>query len=90
MLQQRRVRFFGMVQGVGFRWTTRHTAGNYEVTGWVRNLPDGSVEMLAEGEPQVLDAFLDDLCSRMEHYIREHRVQEGPASRSFQGFSIQH
>jgi len=90
MQQQRRVRFFGMVQGVGFRWTAQNTASSYEISGWVQNLPDGSVELLAEGEPQVLDAFLDDLCTRMGHCIREQQVQSGPASRTFQGFSIQH
>ncbi|MBL8829940.1 MAG: acylphosphatase, partial [Planctomycetaceae bacterium] len=46
---RRRVLFHGRVQGVGFRVTTRSIAQRFAVTGWVRNLPDGSVELLAEG-----------------------------------------
>ena len=41
--------FYGYVQGVGFRWKAKHTAQRYGISGWVRNLPDGSVEMEAEG-----------------------------------------
>ena len=49
-LEQRIVNFFGTVQGVGFRYTTCRTARRYEVTGTVRNLPDGRVECVVEGE----------------------------------------
>ena len=41
--------FKGQVQGVGFRYTTHRVAGRYDVTGFVRNLPDGTVEMLVQG-----------------------------------------
>ena len=46
--------FSGRVQGVGFRYTSRNIAINYDVTGFVRNLPDGRVELVAEGPPGVL------------------------------------
>lgn len=46
-----RVVVFGMVQGVGFRYAARDAAGESDVAGWVRNLPDGSVEIVAQGQP---------------------------------------
>jgi len=53
-----RVLYEGYVQGVGFRWTTRHIAHGYEVCGWVRNLPDGRVELQVSGEDEEVAAFL--------------------------------
>ena len=49
--------YSGRVQGVGFRYQTRQTAAGYEVTGIVRNLPDGRVELMAEGSQEELEAF---------------------------------
>ena len=57
VLQRRQVLYSGHVQGVGFRYTTRSAARNYEVTGYVRNLPDGNVEVVAEGSADQLDRF---------------------------------
>ncbi len=51
----------GVVQGVGFRWFTRRCAQNLELTGYVRNLPNGSVEAYAEGDEGVLNGFLKEL-----------------------------
>ena len=47
----------GNVQGVGFRWSVRHVAKGFDVTGWVRNLPDGRVEVQAEGDAEALERF---------------------------------
>lgn len=57
MKQARRFLFFGRVQGVFFRAQARAAARALELTGWVRNLPDGSVEAHAEGEPEALREF---------------------------------
>ena len=57
-LERRRVYYSGRVQGVGFRATCRWLAGGFEVAGYVRNLPDGRVEVVAEGESAELDRFL--------------------------------
>ena len=50
--------FYGRVQGVGFRYRAEHAAASYGVTGWVRNLSDGSVEMEAEGTEQSIDNMI--------------------------------
>ena len=59
----------GRVQGVGFRYTASQAAQEFAVTGYVRNLPSGEVELAAEGEESVVDAFLDQVASRMADYI---------------------
>lgn len=51
----------GRVQGVGFRYFTEKRANLYGLTGWVRNLPDGRVEVVAEGDEELLKEFLEDL-----------------------------
>ncbi len=55
-VRRARIRVYGRVQGVGFRWSAVREAGRRGLTGWVRNLPDGSVETLAEGSD--LECFL--------------------------------
>jgi len=54
----RHVFYEGRVQGVGFRYTVRYLAKGFDVIGWVRNLPDGRVELLAGGEPSEVEGFL--------------------------------
>ncbi len=71
MAQQRRqVTYTGNVQGVGFRYTTCRIARGYEVGGFVRNLPDGRVEVLVEGAVEEIDRFLDELAEQMAGHIR--------------------
>ncbi len=53
-----KVIYVGMVQGVGFRWTSKNIAYGYEVVGYVRNLSDGTVELLAQGEEEELKEFI--------------------------------
>jgi acylphosphatase len=81
----------GNVQGVGFRWSVRHIAKGFEVTGWVRNLLDGRVEMQVSGEESEVHAFLDAIRqSELRAHIRkttEHTL-ERPVEAS--GFEIRH
>ncbi len=51
----------GIVQGVGYRYFTQRTAESYGLKGWVRNLPDGRVEILVEGDEELLCYFVKDL-----------------------------
>ena len=74
----KRVLYSGQVQGVGFRYTTRHLAQGYPVSGYVRNLRDGRVEVLAEGEAQAVEAFLAALERQMADYIEGRTVHDEP------------
>jgi acylphosphatase len=89
-VQRRTYTFSGNVQGVGFRYTAQHLARSHPVTGYVRNLPDGKVEMVAEGEEQDLDALAQAIARQMEGFIRETNVSAGAATGQFSGFSIRH
>jgi acylphosphatase len=81
----------GHVQGVGFRYTVKQIAKGFDVIGWVRNLPDGRVELQASGEPAELSAFLEAITqSELRAHIRNqatHPLAEPPAAR---GFEIRH
>lgn len=70
---RRRVQVHGRVQGVFFRDTCRQQAQSREVAGWVRNLPDGSVEAVFEGEPVAVDA-MTQWCRSGPPYARVERV----------------
>ena len=81
----------GRVQGVGFRFTVRHIAKGFDVTGWVRNLPDGRVELQVTGQEDEVRAFLDQLAeSELHSLIRkqiENKLNEAVTGR---GFEIRH
>jgi acylphosphatase len=80
--------FTGRVQGVGFRYAVLQVAREFEVSGYVANLPDGRVVLEAEGAPDQVKAFIGAVHERMEGYVR--RVDRTAAARSpqFSGFSI--
>jgi len=79
------VLYRGQVQGVGFRYTVRSVATGFVVSGTVRNLPDGAVELIAEGDREELAAFRE---SGMEHFIRNEAVSWAEAMNEFRGFEI--
>ena len=84
-----RVKISGEVQGVGFRYHTVEAASRFGVTGWVRNVFDGTVEALAEGEHDAVEAFVawcregprmarvDDVVVKIEAY-----------GNTFEGFGV--
>jgi len=82
--------FSGRVQGVGFRYTVKNIALQYNVGGYVRNLPDGRVELVMEGPDAEMDHLVADVNDRMRDYVRDVDRQVLPASNEFNRFSIQH
>lgn len=86
---QMRVLYSGHVQGVGFRYTAKTVASGYDVTGTVRNLSDGRVELTAEGGREELDAFRRGLRDAgLDGFIRDEVVTWGEASGNLRGFEI--
>ena len=84
-----RVLYSGQVQGVGFRYSVRSVATGFEVTGIVRNLPDGTVELIAEGAKDELEGFRKAIReSGMDHFIRQEDVAWREADGEFRGFEI--
>jgi acylphosphatase len=84
----RLVHYSGRVQGVGFRVTAVRIARRYPVTGWVRNLPDGRVQMLAEGEAGAVEAFLQAVRDFWRRDIGDEQREERPASGTHSGFEV--
>jgi len=84
------VRFAGAVQGVGFRYRTERIARQFEVGGYVRNLPDGRVELLAEGARSEVERFLTAIEEAMAGYIRSREREEGPVTGYYDRFSIRY
>jgi len=80
--------FSGRVQGVGFRYQALQVAKGYEVSGWVRNLPDGRVQLEAEGRLEEVRDFIIAIQERMEGYIRKVEKAETQRAPQFQGFTI--
>jgi acylphosphatase len=81
--------YSGSVQGVGFRYAARTTAAGFEVAGTVRNLSDGRVELIAEGERAELEAFRQAIRdSGLEHSIRDEIATWSEARGGFRGFEI--
>lgn len=79
--------YTGTVQGVGFRFTARGLAQRFVVTGYVRNLPDGTVEVVACGEESEVEAYFGALGNRMADYISDRSRQVLPAEH-FDTFDI--
>lgn len=82
--------YCGRVQGVGFRYAVRTLAAGYEVTGTVRNLADGRVELTAEGQKQELEAFRRAIREAgLAANIRKEDAIWGEARGGFNGFAIE-
>ena len=81
--------FSGFVQGVGFRYTAVRIAQKFPVTGFVKNLPHGHVEVVAEGEEKSLHEFLAALREAFHSYIRKTDVKWDKASGQFRDFKVE-
>ena len=88
----KQVFYSGRVQGVGFRYATKQLASEFDVSGWVRNLPDGRVELMVIAfDDEELEAFLTELQenSALANHIKETETHKVPAPAEVKGFSIQ-
>ncbi|PHR97645.1 MAG: acylphosphatase [Blastopirellula sp.] len=82
--------FSGQVQGVGFRATSKRLADKYLVTGWVKNLPDGRVEMLVEGQKSQCAEFLQHLRERLDDFISDCETTQRVSSKGFTAFDVRY
>ncbi len=82
--------FAGRVQGVGFRATTRSIATRHSVSGWVRNEPDGTVQLEAQAPQDRINAFLAALQAQMGTFIRSSQVTPIPVAPDDSPFEIHH
>lgn len=80
--------FSGRVQGVGFRFTAARIAMRYALTGFVRNLPDGKVEMFAQGKADDISDCLRDISETFDSYIRDTKIEEMPLNPRYSSFEI--
>jgi len=87
-MERRRILYAGHVPGVGFRYTTVRVATGFDITGFVRNLPDGRVEVIAEGEDEELTAFQQALGEAMSGYIRKIEAHTESPTGEFKRFEI--
>ena len=82
------IHFSGIVQGVGFRFTTRRLASGFAVTGFVRNLADGRVEVVAEGPPEEIRRFVEAIRVEIGNYITNVEENIDLADGCFRTFEI--
>jgi acylphosphatase len=85
----RQIFYEGRVQGVGFRFTCKQLARGYEVVGWVRNLPDGRVELQCSGDRDEVDGFLEAIEeSELKSHIKSVTAVPIPVLVGVRGFEI--
>ena len=84
----RHIIFTGRVQGVGFRFTARRAAQRRQLSGYVRNMPNGSVEMLAQGQVEEVDDCIQDIKEYFSGYIKEVKIEEMPFDSKYIDFQI--
>ncbi|MBI1976816.1 MAG: acylphosphatase [Candidatus Omnitrophica bacterium] len=82
------VLYSGQVQGVGFRFTAERIALDLKLTGWVKNLTDGRVEVALEGEEERINVFLKNIRDVMRVHIQKEEVLWEPPSGKFKTFEI--
>jgi len=81
----------GRVQGIGFRWSVRNLAKGFDVTGWIRNLDDGRVQMQVSGEEEEVRSFLEAINqSELRAHIRKQTESKLNPPVVANGFEIRH
>ena len=90
MMHRQTCYFSGRVQGVGFRYTAQNIAQQYNVSGYVRNLPDGRVELVMEGPDEEMGHVVDEVKRKMAPNIRQMDSLIDNATGEFEQFMIRH
>ena len=85
-----KMRIEGIVQGVGFRYYTYKVAKRYGVKGYVRNMPDGSVEVVAEGEESAMEKFLQEVARGPSSAVVTNVIVEDIHPQGFRNFEIRY
>ena len=89
MKKQRYTAYYrGQVQGVGFRYSVCRLAGRFDVKGFVRNLADGRVQVVAEGQSDELNRFLQAIDGEMAGHIRGRELDKQEPSGEFRDFGL--
>lgn len=88
MKTQAHIFYSGTVQGVGFRYAVERFASGLKLTGWVKNLPDGRVEILCEGLPEDIEKLVGQVDSRFDGYIKEKKVSFSAVEGTFKDFQV--
>ena len=84
------VLFKGRVQGVGFRYTVHRISHDFDAHGFVRNLPNGHVELVVEGAKPELERFVKEIRAAMDSNIQHVDVHTLTSTGEFSGFEIRH
>jgi len=87
-MKAKMVWYSGMVQGVGFRFTTAKIAADFPVTGWVKNLSDGRVQLLVEGSGEAVEKFLKAVHDHWKDNIDKEQVEEQKPTGKFKSFEV--
>jgi acylphosphatase len=82
------IHFYGTVQGVGFRYTCLSFAKELSLTGWVKNLSDGSVQTIVEGPREKIEELLSKLEGQFGSFIRDQQVEWAEPRGEFDQFSV--
>ena len=85
-----RINYSGLVQGVGFRYTTRNISRRYDVSGFVKNLPDGTVEVVVTGPAGDVAGFMVEITEAMQGYIAECCSKPYVSGEAFRGFRVRY
>ena len=85
---QTNIVFKGHVQGIGFRFTVERIAIKLGVVGWIKNLADGNVEVLAEADRDIVDGFLDKIRDSFKKYIVDEEINVSEATGKFNDFQV--
>jgi len=88
MKKQAHIYYSGRVQGIGFRYTVADMASYRKVLGWVKNLDDARVEVVAEADEDTLNIFLQQVNQHFSRYIQNADIEWLPASGEFRDFSV--